>query len=784
MKIIRLGEIPEELYGSIGGKALGLDKLIKKGFKVPRGFLITETDFILFPSIFSFFDNENYTRVSVRSSSSTEDGENFSSAGQYETVLNVTRDGLEDAITKCLQSMNGERAEKYAENFCINEENKMNIVIQEMVDSEKSGVVFTECPTNPTKILVECVRGLGENLVSGSVSANMYELDRDGFDGEGDNLLTKEELENIYNETKRILDTFEGESDLEWAIKEHELYFLQMRPITTKVTAYDLNEFDKKEENLENHLYTNRNVGEMLPGVVTPLSLSTSVLAIDYGIRDMFYFAHHLKSVNELPDLYMITSCYGHLFFDMKHFYDLNKSVLIAHPQQLNLSIMGEYYDSPKVEGRKRIFIKRAINSIRFFKYLYSFKKTRQRLIDIVNEIKFSDTEDINKVYEEITNNLHYMNESLSCHYVSSSYSGSTTSTLFLALKKYFKDKNDFHAVMAEALSDIPGIESVDILTKLQNLSNKIKEEKKDSLSLSEYELLDYIKNRASNEVKQMYKEFILVHGHRSIKEAELRSKAWKNDEISLMKYLKSIMSSPANLEAGNKEVDLNKIFGFCKGTTRKFAVTYAKRAREAVVEREFSKSKMIKIIDFFKDQYIKLSKLLVKASLLEDEDSIYFLTHKEIGELIKGNKELLNKIKERKIVFALQEKLSFKDVYIGKPYPIEKMSSDSEKTLKGVPACKGLVKGIAHVVLSVDDANNLKEGEIMVAKFTDIGWSPYYSLLKGLVTEVGSSLSHGAVVAREYGLPSLVNVSNATSIIHSGDLIELDAINGCVNIL
>ena len=85
------------------------------------------------------------------------------------------------------------------------------------------------------------------------------------------------------------------------------------------------------------------------------------------------------------------------------------------------------------------------------------------------------------------------------------------------------------------------------------------------------------------------------------------------------------------------------------------------------------------------------------------------------------------------------------------------------------------------HIVNSAEDANRLQKGEIMVAKFTDIGWTPYYSIVNGLVTEIGSALSHGAVVAREYNLPAIVNVKGATKVLKNGDHITMDATKGTI---
>ena len=199
------------------------------------------------------------------------------------------------------------------------------------------------------------------------------------------------------------------------------------------------------------------------------------------------------------------------------------------------------------------------------------------------------------------------------------------------------------------------------------------------------------------------------------------------------------------------------------------------------MVDREYTKSCLIKIIDLFKTQYVLLAKLLVDAKVLPDTDLIYFLTHKEIGRLIEGDASLVPLAGRRRKAYDIQKDLAFDDTYIGKPVADTFDLEASDGVLKGVPVSNGVCEGIVRIVNSADDANQLRKGEIMVAKFTDIGWTPYYSIVNGLITEIGSSLSHGAVVAREYGLPAIVNVKGATKHLKNGDHITMDASKGIV---
>jgi len=185
-----------------------------------------------------------------------------------------------------------------------------------------------------------------------------------------------------------------------------------------------------------------------------------------------------------------------------------------------------------------------------------------------------------------------------------------------------------------------------------------------------------------------------------------------------------------------------------------------------------------------FKTQYVRLADLLVADHLLSDTDLIYFLTHDEIGKLIEGDTHLFPLAIRRRKAYAIQEGLSFDDIYIGKPIAEVFDVEPSNDMMKGVPVSNGECEGVVHIVYSPDDANTLQKGEIMVARFTDIGWTPYYSIVNGLITEIGSSLSHGAVVAREYGLPTIVNVKGATKILKNGDRIKMNATKGVIEII
>ena len=776
MKIVQLGELPEALYSKVGGKAKGLDLLIRNHFKVPKGFVITEIDQVDEAALYQAFDAMAVAQVSVRSSASNEDQSGASNAGQYETCLFVDRPHLMESVRKCLDSLESHRVKDYAEHFGLGA-GTMNIVVQEMIDSDKAGVMFTASPNKGSDILIEAVDGQGENLVSGQVTAHRYEISRKCYRPCADDLLDEGEIRRLYDAGKQIRTTFGEEKDVEWALKDGELYFLQMRPITTEII--DIEEFDR-DDDLSGHLFTKRNVGEMMPGAVTPLTLTTSAKAIDYGMRYMLAKAGAYQSPDDEKPLRLISSISGHLFFDMNLLYNMHAKVGVANPQSMNLSIMGEYHDFPPIAAEYANPLVRSINSVKFLKFVLSGHRAMKKFDALLTRVHFAETDSCRELYKSIDANIALLDESLIYHYASSAYSGSSSSTLYMMLDKYFPDKQEYQSFLSHLLSNIPNIESADILSRLQDLAQLIKKQSPEAVGFTADQLLEYIKNNEA--VNAKYQEFLEHHGHRCIKEAEMRNKPWRENEIPLMNYLLSIINSPMSLVQKEEEIDYRKEFAFVKNPLLKAAaISYAKKSRQAVVDRESTKSQLIKLIDMFKTQYARLANLLVTENLLSDADLIYFLTHEEIGQLINGDTALHSMAVRRRKAYAIQEELSFDDIYIGKPTADLFDIEQNDGVLKGVPVSNGECEGVVHIVYSVDDANTLQKGEIMVARFTDIGWTPYYSIVNGLITEIGSSLSHGAVVAREYALPAIVNVKGATKILKNGDYIKMNASKGTI---
>ncbi len=779
MNIFALGEIPETLLPGVGGKARGLQALLRCGLNVPRGFLLADaaTDEDARYAA-AWWARSGLGCVAVRSSASAEDGSDFSSAGQYHTSLNISdAQALVDAVRACIASLASDTARQYAAYFGA-ESRGMCVVVQQMIDADAAGVCFTRDETGG--IRVEAVRGLGESLVSGHADAHTYRLNGAP---QGDDLLSAALLAQIEADARRAREAFGLELDMEWAVKDGELYWLQARPITVS-DAPDAFELDTQSV-ADTDVLTTCNVGEMLPGAVTPLSLSTSVAGIDYGMRRMIWKAGAIRRIEEVPPQACIASFGNHLFINLSPLYLIGDHVLGASREGVMLSLCGRTLpDIPQPSRPEYSRLHKVRCARKYFSILLGVGGACRKIRRLADKRGFLESSDAAALLKEIDGRLWEIDEAFWLHYIASAYSGSMSSALQTILLEQGRDEEEIKGLLAEALEDIDGIESVDILRSLRRLARALQTEHPEAADMDAAQLATLLKS-CGPESRAALSAFLGRHGHRAIREAEMRSKSWHMDEESLCGYLKSVLASGAQEAERPREAKAEpRILQGQNGALRRMMRYIVAQARRGVVHREWTKSMSIKVLDRFKTAYRRAGDLLAAQGLLPDADLVFFLTHKELMRLSEGDTALVKKASARRRVLETQKTFRFEQIVVGRPHPIPQPAPEGARVLTGSSISRGSATGPARVVRSVEDAGALQPGEIMVAAFTDIGWSPYYCMLGALVTEVGSALSHGAVVAREYALPLVSGVTLATETIRTGDMLRVDADNGLVEII
>ncbi len=799
MEIYDLSNIPGHVLENIGGKAKGLALLASYGFNTPKGTVVRElgsdADYRRAAVLYERYGNRC---VAVRSSAGAEDGSDFSSAGQYASVLNVSgRESFVSALKECVASLGSETAESYSSFFAGARSSEMNVVVQEMVDAACAGVCFTVDPaTGEEKVIIEAVEGLGESLVSGMASAQHFEIPYkregggrmyfevpDDMDG---GMLGRGVMITIARQALEAARCFGYPLDMEWAVdRGGALVWLQARPVTTG-REIGIGELDHKGLP-DNTVFTTCNIGEMLPGAVTPLSLSTSVMGIDMGLRRMLVCAGAYRNVNEMPAT--ITSFSNQLFFNLTSIYKMGYTVIGVDKQNVENSICGKILDTPDPGFKHSNGLVRMANAVSYVRFLFSLKKAMRKLDEMAETFAIEPSDDIETYFNRIDAQVVKCVDSAWYHYVSSSYSGAMSCTLLTIIKSGGMEDREARSLLAGLLEDIDDIESVDILRSMRRLASAVAAERPDAGSMTAVQLEEFVL-ASGGDVRDACEYFIKRHGHRGIREAEMRSPSWAEDSESLFGNVLTIINSgsfTAREHPSRAGFYREQLLEGKKGAARAALGWLLKQARCGVYCREYTKARYIKVLDVFKKAYKRLGGMLAEAGALPDADLVYFLTHDELRDLVVGKKAgLIKTALKRRRLLPQQQAVKYKDVYVGEPVPVKReiVAAGNGAVLTGIPISRGEVTGTARVVTCVEDARRLENGEIMVAAFTDIGWSPYYSVIGGLITEVGSALSHGAVVAREYGLPLVVNVANATGTIRTGDVVMLDATEGRVVIV
>lgn len=771
--IYKFNEIADNL--PVGGKAKGLGLLHQKGFVIPEFTVIT------FEGRNAFFNNpeSHYSWMSdghkaIRSSGMREDGENQSFAGQFESYLNLNSSkDIVQAVKDCIASGETDRVKTYDSDF--QKENDVAVIIQDMVDAKYAGVAFSADPVSGRRdiSIINIVEGLGDKLVDGKAEPEHIEINKHSKQDRElqSKFATQQILQELNDGLIRLKNELGYDVDVEWAADQNDkLYWLQVRPITTLSDVHP-NELDSKLAHKE-EILTRANIGEMMPGHLTPLSLSTFGRAIEYGIQDFFMQCGVQKEI--IDEHINIKYFYNHGFISLTGLYAMPDYILLPKNEYIEYSILGRELDR-KTPGNPKGKLTQIRNQVKQFRYFGKAKKRLNKLQEMCDNTHQPENLNIKELYHWIDGQLINLNRAYSYHYCTSGKSGSQYSALISVISGGPKPSPESNTYASHFLRHIDGIVGADSIQQLKNLAKEISLTFTNIDDIEDIILLQKIQTD-SGTLGDTYNKFIQEHGHRCVREAEMAEKDWSQDPIKLIPVLRNIVNA-GSFDASLKSFDMNeaiselpKTNGFKKLIIKKLANT----TREAVAMREMSKSAAIKFQQKLKFAYLQLAQQLKENGFITNGDDLFYLTHQEIGLLLDRNLPHVSQlIEDRKRLDNVYSKMSFNEVYYGHPYPISGKSPEGNN--KGTVVSQGQVIGKIKVVRSLDEANKLEKGDIMVCQYTDIGWSPYFAIIGGIITEIGSPLSHGAVVAREFGIPAIVNMHGAMDKFLDNETIEIN---------
>lgn len=779
---VEFDEITDDRYG---GKAAGLARLRRLGLPVPPGYVIAGASGVS-DSATARFDEmaaAGWTPVAVRSSAVGEDGDDQSFAGQYDTVLGVdTVDRFVDAVRACADSVHSRRASSYSGNATAT----MNVVVQRMVDARAAGVVFTADPTSGRRdlMVIDAVAGPGESLVDGTAAPDHVVLDVAGtavvHESVATPVLSAAEIAEIRAGARRAEQEWGRPLDLEWAIdRSGVLWWLQARPITT--LPGDLNEMDSPVAGTD-HVYTRCNIGEMMPGAFCPLTASVSGYAIDYAMQTVQVVARAQERY-ETPWL-QVGYFYGHMFLNLTEGTGLSSGILGNSLEQFSTSICGRVVDELKPKPSQS-FRRKLGNTIRLTTHALSVGPAIRRLPAEIAGFAVPTSRDPWVVLQQLETGVDQYCYVTLTHVRSSSRAAVAANVLESVLvRQAVKDGRSEDEGKAEAARLMAGASEVESAVMLAELDSVVHDIADDAAATREFlsaptEAAVTELRIASGRPGSALRRFLDRHGHRGYRELCMRDPSWADDPGGLGAMMQVMLRSAV------EGIDREPV-GVCADEHPSSTIRLlARLAQGGARGREETKSRMALMAHRLKRGYRHLGEVLAETGWLPDADLVFFFDRAELHRVVGAGDitDLVESATKRREALSYQDRLEFDDVSVGRPSPrvVAPERNVGDGRIVGRPAGRGTVEGVVRVAKSIVEARDVQRGEILVAPVTDVGWTPYFTVIGALVTDIGSSVSHGAVVAREYGLPCVVNTLVGTQVLRTGDRVRVDGDRGIV---
>ena len=766
--IFDLKTLPQEKMDRAGGKASSLSLMMKNlKTNIPSGYVITADGFRDGKLTDEASEELNQTiakldrlkTYAVRSSAIGEDGENNSFAGQYETLTDVIVPKIRDAVKQVAASAKSERVEEYKNRNDAAGEG-IGIVIQEFVKPDFAGVIFTSdiITGRDDKIVGNYVHGEGEKLVSGSENAEEFRIGVMNYSYEGNPELAP--YAGLLRKYTLAIKAFYGmPMDIEWAVSRGKTYILQARPITT-LRRIDPKTYDVNGTRSGYKLLTKTNVGEIFMKPVSPMTFS-----VLEKINDILGLPDWLDCIcgQEYMNISVMCSLMVSFGKSREKAYEAVRELVGEIPEGVEIPV------SP---FDKKAFM-RKIRALLFPKNKSTLsKKEKHEMVlnldriadDLIIEVrKINDSTVLMNYWDNIL--VKYLNDGLASIMTES---GTSLVPLFGTRKKIAK-------IAGEDMANRLCTGCVGILDCMKPML-----------------LLEDVASGAMTR-----EEYISACGHRCADEMELMASRPYEDPTFPDALLKDLNASSSNLH--QMQENQQKAY---EEAVSEFKQKYPSKAKwfdkeiakfiHANAFREDIRSKGVRIFCVFREYILKAGELNGLG------DDIFMLSYDEMFALLKGDKTALQYIPARKA--SLDKYNSYPgfpnlvvgrfdpdawmadpnrryDVFVSDRIGSENVSSD----VKGFAGAAGVVTGTVRVVEDVSQIDEIIEGEILVTRATNIGWTVAFHKVSAIVTDIGAPLSHAAIVAREFGIPAVVGCRNATSVLKTGDVVTVDGSKGTV---
>ncbi|MFW6295985.1 MAG: glycerol-3-phosphate acyltransferase [Halothece sp.] len=748
----------------VGQKAATLSDLKRAGYPVAEGWVLPKGNDPK-PLLDSLEPSKNNPLI-VRSSAIGEDIEAASAAGQYETIANVTNlEELKAAIEQCIASYENPSAVQYRQDRGI-DESSMSVLIQKQIKGQFSGVGFSRDPVSQQRdaVLVEALPGGAEKVVSGEETPEDYRVfieksDIEAIQGksnhhafwqlpedielevEGEGELPPNIIKKVAFLTRHIEVHYHGiPQDIEWTYDGEKLWLLQSRPITTLLP-----------------IWTRKIAAEVIPGAIRPLTWSINQ-PLTCGIwGDIFTIV--LKE-----------RAFG---------LDFDKTATLHYSRAyFNASLLGKIFERMGLPKESLEFLTRGES--------FSKPPLRSTLQNVPGLLRLLRRElrlegDFKKDYEScFSPTLQALQQESTENYSDSQWL-ERIDTILAALQKgtYYSILVPLSVSLRKALFQVNDDEidnsqtpEVSSLRSLQQLAKQAKPLLEDT----ESPLEKLSETQEGQEILHQLNQLIENYGYLSEVANDIAVPTWKEDPTPAKNLFRQFLIQLPPESTPPQEQSIN-----------------AKLIQSRVNLKGHVTTTYSQLMAQLRWSFLGLAQQWEDNGMLSHSDDIFFLKDSEIRQIINGENterinEIFKSIEERRS--QLQEDQQLQQVppivYGNSPPPPTSIKRErpSGKQLQGIGASPGQVQGQIKVVRDWQSLPEIDRNTILAVPYTDSGWAPILARAGGLISEVGGRLSHGAIVAREYGIPAVMDIDNATQQLQDGQQVYLDGQRGIVQIL
>ncbi len=817
-----------EVSSKNGNKANSLIAMRKAGFPVPDGFVLDSSSFVAFikgnnlePLLKrdlakgtgglsketlrkideASFDEETIKELdnlldskkkyAVRSSCTKEDLGDLSFAGQYESFLFTKKDNVIAKIKECYKSTYNKNIVAYCSKNNINLRSlRMAVVVQEMVDPDYSGICFTVDPMrgNDKTMLIEVAAGIGENLVSGHKAPEQYFYnwynDKTTITKKN-KFLNEKQVRKFGQVFSDIQMHFGYPCDIEFAVKKGKLFILQARKIT-KIVYGDYED-----------LWTTADFkdGGVSATVCTPFMWSLYEYIWDATL-EKFILDSKILTPKSFENRILGEMYFGRCYWNLSVVKEAMSQVVGYREREFDneYGIKGSYEGdgqvtkfSPRVVVHlaKMALVQKKIVSERE----QNAEKLKQDLLDKYQDYAddFDKNKDnIEKVWLKLVKDDYFFSEST---YFWQIFINTIHQSLYKdSLLKYLGE--DEYLTVLGGIKDISHLRPFYAMWKI---SREIRQNRKEKTYWSKTDprtILKELSNHNSGIARDIH-SLIEKYGYHSDKELDVTFECYFENPLPYIENIKNMVAlddkyGPEHDQKRNHQ-KYREIMNRIKKETseKKYQKIEAKigKMRKMLWWREEFRDTSTRFYYIVHLYSLQLGKELAKQKVLEKASDVWMLKICDLWDYYDGkntSKDLRDIVtRNRRYYNSYRNYMSDNEIVPGK----SSLAPEMKSGISGLGACGGKVTATARIIYDFSEIDRLKEGEILVTKYTDTGWTPKFAIISGIVTEYGGILCHAAIVSREYGIPAIVNCHDALKKIKDGQTITIDGSTGIVTL-